>query len=213
MYYGAANRDDAMFADADRLISPAPMPRRISPGYGPHICIGRMTAIAASRKPIARSSRASPISDRRDGYRAEQFRPGAAAGGGVYAGVTEVNQGSSTVRAASVEAPHFLPREEEGQPFDKLRANGDLRYTVESAQELVVAGSRADRRNRGGLSCRPSGTLGVSSIAVPPAATPAWCHASACAGSTAHREADRAAVAVRRGFAVDRLGDQRRYRR
>ena len=45
MYYGAANRDDAMFADADRFdITRANAEKNIAFGYGPHICIGRMTA-------------------------------------------------------------------------------------------------------------------------------------------------------------------------
>ncbi|MBN8841250.1 MAG: cytochrome P450, partial [Sphingomonadales bacterium] len=45
MYYGAANRDEAMFADADRFdIGRANTEKNIAFGYGPHICIGRMTA-------------------------------------------------------------------------------------------------------------------------------------------------------------------------
>lgn len=45
MYYGAANRDEAMFADADRFdITRANAEKNIAFGYGPHICIGRMTA-------------------------------------------------------------------------------------------------------------------------------------------------------------------------
>ena len=45
MYYGAANRDEAMFADADRFdIGRANAEKNIAFGYGPHICIGRMTA-------------------------------------------------------------------------------------------------------------------------------------------------------------------------
>ena len=45
MYYGAANRDDAVFADADRFdITRANAEKNIAFGHGPHICIGRMTA-------------------------------------------------------------------------------------------------------------------------------------------------------------------------
>ena len=45
MHYGAANRDEAMFADADRFdIGRANAEKNIAFGYGPHICIGRMTA-------------------------------------------------------------------------------------------------------------------------------------------------------------------------
>lgn len=45
MYYGAANRDEAMFVDADRFdIGRANAEKNIAFGYGPHICIGRMTA-------------------------------------------------------------------------------------------------------------------------------------------------------------------------
>lgn len=45
MYYGAANRDPAMFPDPDRFdITRANAEKNIAFGYGPHICIGRMTA-------------------------------------------------------------------------------------------------------------------------------------------------------------------------
>lgn len=45
MYYGAANRDPAMFPDPDRFdITRANAERNIAFGHGPHICIGRMTA-------------------------------------------------------------------------------------------------------------------------------------------------------------------------
>lgn len=45
MYYGAANRDPAMFADPDRFdITRANAEKNIAFGHGPHICIGRMTA-------------------------------------------------------------------------------------------------------------------------------------------------------------------------
>lgn len=45
MYYGAANRDPAMFPDPDRFdIGRANAEKNIAFGYGPHICIGRMTA-------------------------------------------------------------------------------------------------------------------------------------------------------------------------
>ncbi len=45
MYYGAANRDPAMFPDPDRFdITRANAEKNIAFGHGPHICIGRMTA-------------------------------------------------------------------------------------------------------------------------------------------------------------------------
>ncbi len=45
MYYGAANRDPAIFADPDRFdIGRANAEKNIAFGHGPHICIGRMTA-------------------------------------------------------------------------------------------------------------------------------------------------------------------------
>jgi cytochrome P450 len=45
MYYGAANRDPAMFPDPDRFdIRRANAEKNIAFGHGPHICIGRMTA-------------------------------------------------------------------------------------------------------------------------------------------------------------------------
>lgn len=45
MFYGAANRDPAMFPDPDRFdITRANAERNIAFGHGPHICIGRMTA-------------------------------------------------------------------------------------------------------------------------------------------------------------------------
>jgi cytochrome P450 len=45
MYYGAANRDAAMFPDPDRFdICRDNAEKNIAFGYGPHICIGRMTA-------------------------------------------------------------------------------------------------------------------------------------------------------------------------
>ncbi|UVO50879.1 cytochrome P450 [Sphingomonas sp. SUN019] len=45
MYYGAANRDARVFPDPDRFdIGRANAEKNIAFGYGPHICIGRMTA-------------------------------------------------------------------------------------------------------------------------------------------------------------------------
>lgn len=45
MYYGAANRDPAMFPDPDRFdIGRANAEKNIAFGHGPHICIGRLTA-------------------------------------------------------------------------------------------------------------------------------------------------------------------------
>ncbi|MEH3047507.1 cytochrome P450 [Sphingomonas adhaesiva] len=45
MYYGAANRDPAMFPDPERFdIRRANAEKNIAFGHGPHICIGRMTA-------------------------------------------------------------------------------------------------------------------------------------------------------------------------
>jgi cytochrome P450 len=45
MYYGAANRDAAVFADPDRFdIGRANAERNIAFGFGPHICIGRLVA-------------------------------------------------------------------------------------------------------------------------------------------------------------------------
>ncbi|ONF96411.1 cytochrome P450 [Sphingomonas jeddahensis] len=45
MYYGAANRDPAMFTDPDRFdITRTNAEKNIAFGHGPHICIGRMTA-------------------------------------------------------------------------------------------------------------------------------------------------------------------------
>ena len=45
MYYGAANRDPAMFPDPDAFdIRRVNAEKNIAFGHGPHICIGRMTA-------------------------------------------------------------------------------------------------------------------------------------------------------------------------
>lgn len=45
MYYGAANRDEAVFADPDRLIIDRPnADKHIAFGYGPHTCIGKRVA-------------------------------------------------------------------------------------------------------------------------------------------------------------------------
>ncbi|UTP41421.1 cytochrome P450 [Phenylobacterium sp. LH3H17] len=45
MYYGAANRDDAVFADPDRLdVGRANADKHIAFGYGPHVCIGKRVA-------------------------------------------------------------------------------------------------------------------------------------------------------------------------
>ena len=45
MYYGAANRDETVFADPDRLIIDRPnADKHIAFGYGPHTCIGKRVA-------------------------------------------------------------------------------------------------------------------------------------------------------------------------
>jgi cytochrome P450 len=45
MYYGSANRDEAMFPDPDRLdIERANADKHIAFGYGPHTCIGKRVA-------------------------------------------------------------------------------------------------------------------------------------------------------------------------
>ena len=45
MYYGAANRDAAVFESPDAFdIGRANAERNIAFGYGPHICIGRLVA-------------------------------------------------------------------------------------------------------------------------------------------------------------------------
>ncbi|ATQ41957.1 cytochrome P450 [Caulobacter mirabilis] len=45
MYFGAANRDEAVFADPDRLdVSRANADKHIAFGYGPHTCIGKRVA-------------------------------------------------------------------------------------------------------------------------------------------------------------------------
>jgi cytochrome P450 len=45
MYYGAANRDEAMFANPDQLDITRPnADKHIAFGYGPHVCIGKRVA-------------------------------------------------------------------------------------------------------------------------------------------------------------------------
>ncbi len=45
MYYGAANRDEAVFADPGRLdVTRANADKHIAFGYGPHVCIGKRVA-------------------------------------------------------------------------------------------------------------------------------------------------------------------------
>ena len=45
MYYGAANRDPAVFADPDRLdVTRANADKHIAFGFGPHVCIGKRAA-------------------------------------------------------------------------------------------------------------------------------------------------------------------------
>lgn len=45
MYYGAANRDETVFADPDRLdVTRANADKHIAFGYGPHTCIGKRVA-------------------------------------------------------------------------------------------------------------------------------------------------------------------------
>jgi hypothetical protein len=45
MYFGAANRDPAMFPDPDRLdIRRANASKNLAFGFGPHVCIGKRVA-------------------------------------------------------------------------------------------------------------------------------------------------------------------------
>ncbi len=45
MYYGAANRDETVFADPDRLdVERANAGKHIAFGYGPHVCLGQRVA-------------------------------------------------------------------------------------------------------------------------------------------------------------------------
>jgi hypothetical protein len=45
MFYGAANRDPAVFADPDSLdVARSNAERHIAFGYGPHVCIGKRVA-------------------------------------------------------------------------------------------------------------------------------------------------------------------------
>jgi len=45
MYYGAANRDPAMFADPDTLdVARANADKHLAFGFGPHVCIGKRVA-------------------------------------------------------------------------------------------------------------------------------------------------------------------------
>jgi hypothetical protein len=45
MYYGAANRDEAVFANPDQLDVTRPnADKHIAFGYGPHVCIGKRVA-------------------------------------------------------------------------------------------------------------------------------------------------------------------------
>jgi len=45
MYYGAANRDESLFPEPDRLdVTRANADRHIAFGYGPHVCIGKRVA-------------------------------------------------------------------------------------------------------------------------------------------------------------------------
>jgi len=45
MYFGAANRDSAVFSDADRLdVARANADKHLAFGYGPHVCIGKRVA-------------------------------------------------------------------------------------------------------------------------------------------------------------------------
>ena len=45
MYYGAANRDPAVFADPDRLdVTRANAGKHVAFGYGPHTCLGKRVA-------------------------------------------------------------------------------------------------------------------------------------------------------------------------
>jgi cytochrome P450 len=45
MYYGAANRDETVFEDPDRLdVTRANADKHIAFGYGPHVCIGKRVA-------------------------------------------------------------------------------------------------------------------------------------------------------------------------
>jgi cytochrome P450 len=60
MYYGAANRDPAMFPEPDRLdVTRANAGKHIAFGYGPHTCIGKRVAQIQLEEPTARSWRGS----------------------------------------------------------------------------------------------------------------------------------------------------------
>jgi len=68
MYYGAANRDPAMFKDPDALdVARANADKHIAFGYGPHVCLGKRVAQIqleeAYRQILARFPKASWTGD------------------------------------------------------------------------------------------------------------------------------------------------------
>ncbi len=78
MYYGAANRDPAVFDNPDALdIARANADKHIAFGYGPHVCLGKRVA-QIQLEEAYRQLLDAPAGHRMDGrnrHRAEQFRP------------------------------------------------------------------------------------------------------------------------------------------
>ena len=77
MYYGAANRDPAVFENPDTLdVARANANKHIAFGYGPHVCLGKRVA-QIQLEEAYRQLLGAPAGHRMDGrdrHRAKQFR-------------------------------------------------------------------------------------------------------------------------------------------
>ncbi len=111
VFYGSANRDEDVFADADAFdVGRNPNPHQAFGGGGPHLCLGHPRGPAGDRRDVARAAhpRARPAAGRRArGAGLELHRRRADDAGVVHPGTAS---GRLSALAASASASGGVPR-------------------------------------------------------------------------------------------------------